>query len=105
MPVYQIHRLKESHRPQFRAAPHTSGATIAKPKDYEPGSSVEADSPYAAWTALRDGEQALLVGDILEAPGGELRIYKYVGFEEARWFVPEPAPAAAAVPDAPVEVT
>jgi hypothetical protein len=25
------------------------------------------------------------------APGGELRILKYIGFEEARWYVPEPA--------------
>jgi hypothetical protein len=25
-------------------------------------------------------------------PGGELRILKYIGFEEARWYVPEPAP-------------
>jgi len=94
MPAYQIHRLKETIRQQFRWAPHTSGATIAKPKDYEPGNMVEAPSAYAAWVALRDTEEALLVGDVLEAPGGELRICKYVGFEEARWFVPEPAPAA-----------
>jgi hypothetical protein len=65
---------------------------------------VEADSPYAAWVALRDSEQALLVGDIPEAPGGELKIYKYIGFEEARWFVPEPVPTAT-VPDAAIEVT
>src|ERR1700674_3110742 len=97
MPAYQIHRLKEAQRQQFRWAPHTSGVTIAKPKDYEPGLTVEAESPYAAWIALRETEGALQVGDILEAPGGELRIYKYVGFEEARWFEPEPAapPAAA----------
>jgi len=104
MPVYQIHRLREAHRQQFRWAPHTSGVTIAKPKDYDPGSTVEADSPYAAWIALRESEEALQVGDILEAPGGELRIYKYVGFEEARWFVPEPVPAPA-MPGAQIEVT
>jgi hypothetical protein len=105
MPAYQIHRLKEGQRQQFRWAPHTSGVTIAKPKEYEAASTVEADSPYAAWIALRESEQALLVGDILEAPGGELRIYKYVGFEEARWLVPESAPTAPTVPEAPVEVT
>jgi hypothetical protein len=104
MTAYQIHRLKESHRQQFRWAPHTSGVTVAKPKDYEPGAMVEADSPYAAWMALRDSDQALLVGDILEAPGGELKIYKYIGFEEAHWFVPEPVPAAT-VSDAAIEVT
>jgi hypothetical protein len=104
MPVYQIHRLREAHRQQFRWAPHTSGVTIAKPRDYDPGSTVEADSPYAAWIALRESEEALQVGDILEAAGGDLRIYKYVGFEEARWFVPEAVPAPA-MPDSQIEVT
>jgi len=33
------------------------------------------------------------VGDILEMDAGELRIYKYVGFEEAQWQVPEVKPA------------
>jgi hypothetical protein len=92
MPAYQVHRLKESQRQQFRWAPHTAGVTIAKPRDYEPGASVEAASPYAVWLALRDGAEALQVGDLLETEGGELRIYKYIGFEEARWFVPEQAP-------------
>ena len=93
MPAYQIHRLRESQRQQFRWAPHTSGVTIAKPKDYEKCGSVEADSPYAAWLAMRGATDALQIGDILESPAGDLRIYKYVGFEEARWFAPEPAPA------------
>jgi hypothetical protein len=66
---------------------------MVKLKDYEPGTSVEAASPYALWMELRDSEHALEVGDLLEAEGGELRIFKYVGFEEARWFVPETAPA------------
>ena len=90
MPAYQIHRLKDSQRQQFRWAPHTSGITTAKPKDYTPAAAVDAESPYAAWMALRGTEAALDVGDILESPGGELCIYKYVGFEEARWFIPEP---------------
>jgi|SRR5580692_6498318 hypothetical protein len=89
MPVYQIHRLKDSHRQQFRWAPHTSGTTIVKLKDYEPSSAVEGSSPYAVWLALRETEQALEVGDLVEVEGGELRILKYIGFEEARWFVPE----------------
>ena len=105
MPVYQIHRLKESHRQQFRWAPHTSGIAIAKPKDYEPGSEVEGASPYAIWLALRDSEQALQVGDLVEVSGGELRILKYIGFEEARWYVPEPVPEAAPQSQPPVEVT
>lgn len=105
MPSYQIHRLKESHRQQFRSAPHTSGVTIVKPKDYEKAQVVEAASPYAAWLSMRETEQALQVGDLLEIEGGELRIFKYVGFEEARWYVPEPEPAAAGPDAPPVEVT
>jgi hypothetical protein len=94
MPVYQIHRLKDSHRQQFRWAPHTSGTTIVKLKDYEQASAVEGTSPYAVWLTLRGTEQALEVGDLVETEGGELRILKYIGFEEARWFVPEAAAQA-----------
>jgi hypothetical protein len=109
MPAYQIHRLKESQRQQFRWAPHTSGVTIVKPKDYEKGSMVEAASPYAVWLNLRETEQALQVGDLVEVEAGDLRIYKYIGFEEARWYVPEPAPQpelnATSQPGPPIEVT
>src|SRR5947209_4254522 len=94
MPVYQIHRLRESRRQQFRWAPHTSGISVAKPHDYEQDGSVRAETPYAAWLALRDTDRPLCPGDILGSESGELRIYKYVGFEEAKWFVPEPAPDA-----------
>jgi len=104
MPAYQIHRLKDSLRQNFRWAPHTSGVTVAKPRDYDCASTVDAESPYAAWAALRETDQALQVGDILEA-SGDLRICKYVGFEEARWLVPETASQASAEPAAPVEVT
>jgi hypothetical protein len=89
MPLYQIHRMKDAPRQQFRWAPHTSGVTVAKPKDYEPGTNVEAPTAYAAWVELRGSATPLDIGDILESEG-ELRILKYIGFEEARWFVPEP---------------
>lgn len=95
MPLYQIHRMKDLPRQQFRWAPHTSGVTVVKPRDYEPTATVEAATAYAAWIALRGSDMPLDIGDILEAEG-ELRILKYVGFEEARWFVPEPAPVSAA---------
>ena len=105
MPAYQIHRLKESQRQQFRWAPHTSGVTVAKPKDYEKGALTEAASPYAVWLALRVTGEQLQVGDLLELENGDLRIYKYIGFEEAHWFVPETvqpqAQAAAATSDVP----
>ena len=145
MPAYQIHRLKETQRQQFRWAPHTPGVTIVKLKDYQPGQIVEAATPYALWLSLRESADAILVGDLIEVvvrasaegaagdaafsatdaggenpaltaqasgdlnqsparmggeqgPGGELRILKYIGFEEARWYVPEPTPAAAREP-------
>ncbi|SRR5260370_22508758 len=91
MPVYQIHRMKDAPRQQFRWAPHSSGVTVARPKDYEPGAAVEAPTTYAAWIALRGSATPLDIGDILESEG-DLRILKYIGFEEARWFVPEPLP-------------
>ncbi len=92
MPIYRVHRLKENPRQAFRWAAHTAGAATVKPKDYDQVGEVEAPSPYGAWSALQNTEKALVVGDVLEDPLGGLRIYKYVGFEEARWFIPEPAP-------------
>ncbi len=102
MPDYQIHRLKETQRQQFRWAPHTPGVTIVKLKDYEAGPVVEAATPYALWLALRESDKAIAVGDLIEVlgdtPGGELRILKYIGFEEARWYVPEPVSNAIGEP-------
>jgi hypothetical protein len=98
--------MKDTPRQQFRWAPHVSGAANVKPKDYEPSGEVEAENEYAAWALLRGSEPPLMVGDILELPEGKLRICKYVGFDEARWFVPEshvpesPAAADAAAPNA-----
>lgn len=102
MPAYQIHRLKEKPRQEFRWAPHAAGASVVKSKDYEKGPLVEAASPYSLWLALRETENALQVGDVLETiEGGEIRIFKYVGFEEARWYVPEPPAPSTAAPPAP----
>jgi hypothetical protein len=90
MPEYRLHRLKEAQRQQYRWAPHTSGLTTAKQKDYELAETVETDSPYALWEKLRQTDRPLQVGDILEIGEGQLRICKYIGFEEAQWFVAEP---------------
>jgi hypothetical protein len=89
MAVYRIYRMKEQASQQFRWAPHVSGSTQIKRKDYEEGDSIEAANDYAAWQALRDAESPLRVGDLLESPSGELRICKYVGFDAAQWIVPE----------------
>jgi len=87
--VYRIYRMKDSARQQFRWAPHTIGVTVVKLRDYEPVHTIEASSPYAVWMRLNDSETPLQIGDILESECGELRIYKYVGFEEAQWQVRE----------------
>jgi hypothetical protein len=93
--------MKDLPRQQFRNAAHTSGAATAKPKDYELSVEIEAVSEYAVWALMRETENPLHVGDLLESGEGKLRICKYVGFEEARWFVAEPPPMAAAPPGAP----
>jgi hypothetical protein len=102
MPVFKIHRLRETAFQQFRWAPHTSGASQVKPKDYEAAGEIEADSAYDAWMVLKESERPLRIGDLLESEGGGLRICKYVGFEEARWFVPDARPAPEPAP-APAE--
>jgi hypothetical protein len=110
MPSYRIHRLKDHLRHQFRYAPHVSGSANVRPRDYETAETleqieqhtIEAPSPYAAFHALRSSERPLEVGDLLESPDGSLRICKFVGFEEAKWVLPEPKPMPGAQ-EAPVE--
>lgn len=92
MPSYQIHRLKDHLRQSFRQAPHVSGSANVKPRDYEPGDSINASTPYAAFFALQETATPLVPGDLLETEGGALRIYKFVGFEEAQWVLPEAKP-------------
>jgi hypothetical protein len=102
MQTYRIHRLRDHMRNQVRFAPHVSGVATVKPRDYQPldtvAEPIEADSPYAAFFALRDTATPLEVGDLLEAADGSLRIFKFVGFEEfeeAQWVLPEQKPVAA----------
>ena len=101
MAVYRIYRMKDQASQQFRWAPHVSGATQIKRKDYDEGAAIDAANEYAGWQALRDAGTPLRVGDLLEGPGGELSICKYVGFDAAQWILPEvktgleSAPAAA----------
>ena len=97
MPSYRVHRLRNHLRDSFRSAPHVSGTANVKPRDYEPGETAEATSPYAAFFLLKETETPLQPGDVLEAAeDGSLRIYKFVGFEEARWVLPEPKPESRA---------
>jgi len=104
MAAYRIYRMKEQASQQFRWAPHVSGATQIKRKDYDEAGSIEAANEYAAWQALREAGTPLRVGDLLESQSGDLRICKYVGFDAAQWIAPEvktgleSAPAAAGPP-------
>lgn len=103
MPLFRIHRMKDAPRQQFRLSPHVSGVAVVKPKDYELGGEVEAESEYAAWAALRGSETPLQVGDLLETPLGLIRICKFVGFDDAKWLIVEQSAAhmAAAMPPMP----
>jgi hypothetical protein len=95
MAQYRIHRIKDTPRESFRWAAHTGGLAVVKPKDYEADGTVEAQSTYAAWRILLSEARPLRPGDLLEivtddASPGALQIAKYIGFEPAQWFVPEP---------------
>jgi hypothetical protein len=105
MPTYRIHRIKDTPREAFRWAAHTGGIAVVKPKDYDFSGEVEAVTPYAAWKMLASEDQPLRPGDLLESISLEgqpldLRIAKYIGFEPAQWWNPEPKPS----PDMPTPV-
>ena len=68
---------------------------MVRPRDYEPGGLIEAPSPYTAYFSMRDSAAPLEVGDLLEDENGALSICKFIGFEEARWVLPESKPEAA----------
>jgi hypothetical protein len=95
MPRYFIHRIKEAPGEHFRWAAHTGGLAIVKRKDYEQAGELDAATPYAAWKMLAEENRPLQPGDILEAVNedgspGDLKIVKYIGFEPAQWYVPDP---------------
>lgn len=101
MPVYKIYRIKDTPRENFRWAAHTSGLAVVKAKDYDFSSEIEAASPYSAWKSLAAESDPICPGDLLEelplsAGTSKLYIAKYIGFEPAEWFVPEPRPEASA---------
>jgi hypothetical protein len=90
MPLFLIHRMKESPRQQFRWAPHVSGCASVKPRDFERRGQIEARNEYDAWRLLRESGEPLAVGDLLETEDSQLRLCKYVGLEPAQWALPEP---------------
>ena len=94
MPLYRVYRMKDAPRQQFRWAPHVSGCASVRPKDFERSGEVEARNEYHAWQLLKESDQPLAVGDLLELEDGRLRVCKYVGLEPAQWALPEPKPHA-----------
>src|SRR4051794_20518967 len=103
MPRYRIHRIKQAPLESFRWAPHTGGLAVVKLKDYDFGEEIESETPYAAWKLLSLNGNALRPGDLLEMQlydgmSGSLLITKYIGFEPAQWFVPEPKPERTGTP-------
>jgi hypothetical protein len=104
MARYRIHRIKDSPKESFRWAAHMGGLAVVKPKDYDvSGEEVEAVTPYAAWRSLASAGQPLCPGDLLEAVAadgspGDLQITKYIGFEPAKWFVPDAPSGTIATP-------
>jgi hypothetical protein len=100
MACFKIFRMKDNPRQSFRWQPHTSGVTNVKPRDYQEAEAAESANVYALWNALKDSRQPLDVGDVVEFESGELRIYKYVGFEEARWVLPEVKTGLEGIPPA-----
>jgi hypothetical protein len=109
MPRYRIHKMKKAPREHFRWAPHTGGLAVVKLKDYEPDGEIEAPTPYAAWKRSSDEGRALQPGDVLElamtaGSPGNLLIAKYIGFEPAQWYTPEPKPEADTSPVDPQAV-
>ena len=98
MVSFKIHRLKDNAATQFRWAPHTAGPATVKQRDYEVSGEMEALSAYALFNQLRGTEDELRVGDLLELPDGSLRIFKFVGLEEASWFVAPVRPDLSANP-------
>jgi hypothetical protein len=87
--LFRIHRMKEAARESFRWAPHTGGLAIVKPKDYDLAGDTEGATVYGVWSALRQGGEPLRTGDILEDEAGKLWVAKYIGFENAQWWVAE----------------
>ena len=97
MTRYRIHRIKDTPRESFRWAAHTGGIAVVKLKDYDCNEEVESSTPYAAWKTLASQGRPLRPGDVLESLSADdapadLKIAKYIGFEPAKWWIPEPKP-------------
>jgi hypothetical protein len=101
MPLYRVLYLKDqTAMDRFRALPPPNGPANIKAKDYVPACEIEAPNEYAVWRILQaEGARErdlrpMGVGDVLEAivpdAPGKPRVCRYVGFDDAVWYVFEP---------------
>jgi hypothetical protein len=94
MASFRIYRMRPHVKMNFRWAPHVAGLATVKQRDYLPDGEFQSSDEYALWAELRNTEQKLDVGDLVETiteAGGNLKICKFVGFEAAKWAETEPA--------------
>ena len=115
MPLYRVLYLKDQAAvDRFRALPPPEGPANIKPKDYVLSCEIDAPNEYAVWRTLQgDGAKErdlrpMGVGDVLEMVAaesgggvrldgaGKPRVCRYVGFDDAVWFVFEPREKKAA---------
>lgn len=92
MPQYQLYRLIDSRRENYKNAAPEPGQTELRSRHYELAGEVEAGSPYQAWRRLRTvGEEpespaALAVGDVLRnLESDEWLVCNYWGFDPVQW--------------------
>jgi hypothetical protein len=93
----------------FRWQAHTGGTATVKPKDYEVEGEFEAPTPYALWSKMKADGKDLCPGDVLEmvkedGTQGELQIFKYIGFEPAKWWIAELKPDLRGKPEGLAEL-
>jgi hypothetical protein len=88
MASFRIYRMRPHVKQYFRWAPHVTGLATVKQRDYHAAGEFEASNEYALWAELKNSDQALEVGDLVESiaeAGAGLKICKFVGFESAKW--------------------
>ena len=96
MALYRIFHLTDVHLATFRERPPDKARTEIRPAHYEQVGEIEADTPYEAWSMLRDeaagssaaGVREFGVGDVLQIDDQAPQICRWWGFEECAWHEP-----------------
>lgn len=92
MPQYQLFRLIDSRRENYKNAAPEPGQTELRGRHYEPAGEVEAGSPYQAWRRLHNEAEesaspaVLDVGDVLrDRASDQWLVCNYWGFDPVQW--------------------